>query len=107
MSRPQRQFTQTSRAWYASTALSPGELDEVRIGVDWVEPEDGCEYEFLIKWNPIGPRIEMYDDAWQALRDMPDVMSWLADHDDEHPTAEAVCEALLAMGFVDSTPTHR
>lgn len=110
-SRPQRQFVQTSRAWYSATALDRGTVDEVRIGVDWVEPDNGCEYEFLIVWIELQgqavPKLTMFDDSWKAIREMADVMAWIADHHEVGVTPEEVCEALLGMGFTDATKETR
>ena len=75
----QRQFTQLSRAWHAEANLKGVEYtDNIMFGM--YEPGDGCEYELGISWYPIGggkptAQLEIFEDGFKALADMPDVFA--------------------------------
>lgn len=99
MSRPQRRYSVT----HPSFAHSYRWVAEVRLGLDHVDPENGCDFEFMIRWYRLGdqcvPRIEMFGDAWSALAAWPDVFTWLAGQRDIAPGS--LVRALRDMGFVD------
>ena len=100
-----RQYVHTGAAWYAGTALNrPDEIDEIMIG--YYHPDGGTTGEFSIRWYTLGgkaaPRLEVYDDAWNALQGFRDVLDGLAEL--REGTVEKVLAILDKCGVEDATP---
>ena len=104
-----RGFVFRSEAWYASTANEPGTLDEIMVGM--YHPEGGTTGEFKIRWVSVGgrwtPRLEVFDDAWDALQRFGDMLAWMATVDDEHVSPQSFARALRDLGIKDLTERVR
>lgn len=112
MSKRVRGFHQASRAWYWIGSRLPDELESFIVGAYYVEPDDGCEYEFTINLAKlIGSEfawsVKIYDESWPAFAEFVDVFTKLALLDHEDVTAEKVRAALTECGVVDLTEEKR
>jgi len=67
----------------------------------------GTSGEFAIRWLHVGgrqvPRLEVFDDAWNALTRFDDLLKWLASVDGRNVTPRQVADALVSMGVKDMT----
>jgi hypothetical protein len=101
-----RTFVNTGEAWYRGTAMDNGVVDDLNIMVS-ERPNDGVLYEFSIKWRMLNgqaiPKVEVFEDAWMAFSELPDLFAWLAAQHDKCPPPADVVAALLELGFVDET----
>lgn len=101
-----REFTHYTRAWYSCKLGLPDNLiDDVTFEI-W---EDQVQIGALhIEWMDLGstvaPRLVAFDDSWEALAAMPDVVAALGECDDENISPAAFCELLTELGFNDVTP---
>ena len=102
-----RGFVHTGAAWYASTALAPGILDEIMVGM--YHPEGGTSGEFSVEWKMMTdkptPCLKVFNDAWHALSQFKDLLAKMAEEDDKDITPDQFCELLLSCGIDDQTPT--
>lgn len=101
-----RGFTHYNEAWYAQTVkLGAGILDEIHIG--FYSPEGGTTGEFTVEWIELSgrevPRLRVFDDAWDVLARMSDLLGRMADLDNQNVTPQAFCKLLLELGFEDRT----
>ena len=107
------QFIQMSRAYYKSQMREDIE-EEINISKEHIE--SGHEWGFSIVWRSLGgqsvPRLEIFDDAWIAFAEIPELFELFRDYDtskrDEKTplTPKRLCVELLGMGLVDATPEH-
>lgn len=125
-------YTIGAQAWYAPRldATNPPDhliRDEIRIGRDAYRVaatqgpddelvDDGCCWEFHIRQTrypdgrPLGLRIEMFDDAWIALTECPDLFTRLAAMSNHHSrrrhqwTLADVIDVLDDLGFPRQHP---
>ena len=101
----ERGFTIRSEAWYGKSLNEPETLDEIMVGM--YRPGGGTTGEFGIRWTMIGrestPRLEVFNDAWDALQRFGDLLAWMASVDDQHISPQAFAEALRGMGVKDLT----
>ncbi len=107
------QFVQMSRAYYRDS-IHRDAKDEISITEAHID--GGCEWEFSVKWHELGgasvPRIEIYEDAWIAFAQIPELFDLFREYDTSKPdekvslTPKRLCVELLGMGFVDATPEH-
>lgn len=79
---------------------------QLRLGLDLVQPENGCIFEFLIDLRPIGqgdwsPELKMFDDSWVAFKEWSDVFAWFFQNADKRPQMAQAIEAMKGLGFVD------
>ncbi len=109
-----RGFYHTGAAWYAPSALatqrcSDPAADEIVIGM--YHSDGGTMGEFAIRWMTVGhkatPRLEVFNDAWQALAKFPDLLELLANHDGQNITPEKLCTLLVNLGLWDKTERVR
>jgi hypothetical protein len=99
-------FVHLSRTWYAKHALRAGDIiDEVMFGFYY--GGGGTSGEMSVRWSELGgaivPRLEVYDDAWDALNEFKDVIEKMAEVDGENINPEQFCKILLSCGFRDDT----
>jgi len=101
-----RKFTHTSRAWYGKVCLEQSNYaDEVMFGL--YHPGGGTIGEMSMRWYSLSgkavPKLECFDDAFFVLGTFRDVISRLADRDNDNTTPEEFQQILLACGFDDET----
>jgi hypothetical protein len=101
-----RGFSVYSDSWYRKGLGNPdGVLDEIMVGM--YHPDGGTTGEFAIRWTMVGhestPRIEVFNDAWDALQQFNDLLKWMASVDDEHVGPQAFADALRSFGIKDRT----
>ena len=105
-----RRFYHLSRAWYGDANLRGSDIiDEILFG--FYHPDGGTTGEMSIKWIDLSgkatPMLVCFDDGWDALNEMIDIIPALAKFDGLDPTPESICELLLLCGFEDATPIER
>lgn len=103
----ERVYTHTGAAWYGKTSLmGMDHVDEVCFG--FRHKKGGTTGEMYMRWyhssnSSIVPRLEAWDDSWDALSRFCDVIAGLGALDDQSITPARFCELLDACGFKDVT----
>lgn len=94
-------------AWYAETSVKPFDNEHIMIGFYY--ENDGTEGEFRIEWNRCGIELKAYNDAWEALSKMPELIELLGkiDREEKEPTVKEVVEMLKELGYKDITERVR
>jgi len=106
----ERSFTQLSRAWYGYNVLNLKadkpcpRVDEIRLGVTGLA-------DFGIVWmrlslNEVGVRLEVFDDAWPALRYFHDLLGMM-ENMNETPNPEGIRILCEHLNIKDVTKTER
>ena len=108
-----RGFHQHSRAWYAlfrrsdngRMILQEGNVDRFQFGM--YDPDGGCAGEMAIVFEELAgkvvPRLKCYDDGWSALASFSDLLTRMAEVDDQNITPDDFRKMLLECGFTDLT----
>lgn len=101
-----RGFNHYRAAWYGKVGnIGRDVVDEINIGM--YHPEGGTTGEFSIKWEELSgavvARLNVYDDAWNALGLFGDVLAAMAALDGKVITPEAFCDVLTNCGLADLT----
>lgn len=103
-------FHQLSRAWYGKLSGAfqgerPGTVDVIMVG--FYHPQGGTTGEFAVRWFPVGssltPHLEVFDDAWHALANMPELISAMAEIDGQNIAPDKFSDLLKSLGFTDMT----
>lgn len=97
-------FSIPYEAWYAGSSMKSIEpYPYLMIGFYY--DGDGTEGEFKIVWDSIGIRLMAYDDSWEALSRMPELINLMAmiDRNDIKPSITEFVEFLKKMGYKDIT----
>lgn len=101
----ERGFIVFSESWYGEIQREYGMLDEIVVGM--YHPEGGTTGEFCIRWTMLGdkvtPKLEVFNDAWDALQRFGDMLAWMASVDSQHISPQAFAEALRGIGIKDFT----
>ncbi len=104
-----KQFIVLSQAYYGKSSINSRIdclQDDICFGL--YDPSGGTIGEMLISWyyleNTLTPKLVVYDDAWFALAQFPDLIAELALLDDTNPTPAVIAEVLVRCGFKDVTP---
>jgi hypothetical protein len=114
-----KQFTIHTESWYyspdGSNRLPDGVTESMMVG--FYSPDGGTSGEFEIRWemvaNHIAMRVHAFSDGMSALANMPELLQWFVDIDDDagsnrsDPSPKEFAEALKAMGFQDRTKRNR
>lgn len=97
-------FTIPYEAWYKNIILG-----EPHIYIGFYYESGGAEGEFKIVWDGIGIRLMAYNDSWEILRKMPELIELMAKIDREslEPTVSEFAELLKGIGFKDITERER
>ena len=111
-------YTVTHEAWYASSAVQtlpgPYEVGVHREALDRAGQGSGVHWEFVIEWHDFKhlndshtytPRVAVFNDAWQAFIEVPDLFAALAQ--DKPKTVKDVTDILDRLGFIDTTERQR
>lgn len=108
MSTYKRSFVQTSRAWYATSALGNDAHERFIVSV---EADEDYQGEIEITWPKISPagsaELRVLDDAWRALLLCHDLVAVVAGSGSVKLTVEEFQEHLANLGFEDVTETER
>jgi len=80
------------------------DYDPITIMIGFYSPGGGTSGEFAIRWRDIGlaapvPRLEVYDDGWSALANMPELIAALAEIDGQNATVDKIVELLKSLGY--------
>ena len=104
-------FYWTSRAYYAKALPRLDEKYDDEIMIGRLSEHDGCEYEFAIRWVALGgksvPYLEMFQDAFLAINDMPELMQALAALHETYPQPQEIFDLLIGLGYKDFTKYKR
>lgn len=110
-----KEFLETAKAysiphetWYAETSVKPfSKYPYMMIGFYY--ENDGTEGEFQIVWEDIGIRLKAYDDSWEALSKMPELIKLMAeiDHNKEQLSITEFSDRLKKLGYKDITERVR
>jgi hypothetical protein len=96
-----RGFVWSNKAWYSHIV----ELDEVMFGM--YSNGGGTTGEMAMRWyelnNKFVPKLEAFDDAWDALCQFNDVLQVLAIKNNKNITPKQFVEILKGCGFKDLT----
>lgn len=87
-------------AWYKDTVL---EDPHIQIGIYY---ENGStDGEFRIVWDNIGIQLRAYDDSWEVLSRMPELIDLMVKIDRERlePTILEFAKMLECIGFKNIT----
>lgn len=99
-------YTLVHEAWYARAQSPSGTETGREIVVTAATAEDGCVWEFMITEHDLrGPalRVGVFDDAWDAFTQMPELFTALAELG-PRVTLDQVVALLNRLGFTDRTP---
>lgn len=119
MSEHERSYIVASETWYFDTAVKPymgkSVVEEFSIMGHTAE----SNFEFKIEWydftgvgggntpKPLSPRIDLFDDAWEAFRVFGPLLAELTDYAREHdghgPDPATLRGILDEHAFVDET----
>lgn len=105
-----RGFFQSSRAWYADTALPSDLKEEFMIGLYAAQ---GGGPEFSVRWRAgdegeSSARLEAYDDSWEMLvHEFSDLLASMAERRRGGITPRAFAAMLVHLGIEDMTPTTK
>lgn len=83
------------------------ELPHIQIGMYY--ESGGCDGEFKIVWDNIGIQLRAYDDSWEVLSKMPELIDLMGriQIEESKPTIEEFAEMLKNIGFKDLTERER
>jgi hypothetical protein len=109
-------------AWYYQAACAPmrkrgGALENIthELLLEHRTLDGGCELELPIRWHGMGrhgppaPRLELFQDSWDAFATWSDLFEAMAElNDPQSPPTPAAFRAMLeGLGFTDATERTR
>lgn len=100
-------FILPHESWYKDAIHLATELPHIQIGMYY---ENGSiDGEFKIVWDNIGIRLMAYDDSWEVLIRMPELIDLMRRVQIEklNPTINEFVEMLKGIGFKDLTERER
>lgn len=105
-----KSFSWYSRSWYGKTLpLDEGIVDELTIG--FYTDDDECFGEFIIQWEDVArsitPRLKAFDDSWNVLANIPELLEYLASVDSQNTPIDKFVDNLLRLGFKDRTAKNK
>lgn len=98
-------FSIPSKSWYADVI---GEKKEsITIGI--FTEDGGTQGEFRLEWEELGIRLKAYNDSWETLNQMPELINLLAEIEraGTEPTLEKFAEMLKELDYEDQTEYER
>lgn len=101
-------FSIPHEAWFGETSAKLFSKHPYLI-IGFYYENDGTEGEFEIVWDNIGIRLKAYDDSWEALSKMPELIKLMAeiDHNKEQPSITEFSARLKKLGYKDITERVR
>ncbi len=100
-------FSIPSEAWYKDVIKIISEKPHIQIGMYY---ENGStDGEFRIVWDDIGIQLRAYNDSWEVLSHMPELIDLMGriQIKELNPTIEEFAEMLKGIGFKDITERER
>jgi hypothetical protein len=88
-------------------------IDNNQLAIGFYHPEGGTRGEFVMEWTHLSqlglvPQLQVFDDGWDALAAMPDLLKELRKLDDKKPTREQIIDLLRCQGYVEvGTKPHQ
>lgn len=96
-----RGFHWSNKAWYSDVIKQP----EIIFGM--YSPDGGTSGEMSIRWielsRKLTPKLECFDDAWNALSMFTDLIEEMGKVDSEDITDQDFVDMLKNLGFKDLT----
>lgn len=106
-----REFLESAKAfsipheeWFRETPIKP-----FYLMIGFYYENYGTEGEFQIVWDNFGIQLKAYDDSWEALSKMPELINLMAEIDNNHeqPSITEFCDRLKKIGYRDITERVR
>lgn len=99
-------FVWYSETWYSKNIpLSEHIKDKLTIG--FYSEEGGTSGEFQMDWEYLSGevvmRLKAYNDGWSALVNMPELLEYMKDIDNQNIPIEQFVKKLIDLGFKDRT----
>lgn len=105
----ERKYVHLSKAWYGSTSLKDLDcVDEVWLEI--TSENDNLIGEFGLRWydlkdgRPPTVKLEVFEDAFEALFQCKDLIDKLREWDNKYIQPEQLIKILKKLGFKDVTP---
>lgn len=100
-------FILPHESWYKDAIDLVSELPHIQIGMYY--RNGSCDGEFKIVWDNIGIQLRAYDDSWEVLSNMPELIDLMGriQIEELRPTIEEFAEMLKSIGFKDLTERER
>ena len=91
-------------AWYKNTVTGNPE-----IWIGFYYKNGRTDGEFKIEWDNIGISLHAYNESWEVLSKMPELIALMAKYDREkiEPDIKEFAEQLKKIGFKDVTERER
>lgn len=97
-------FIMPFETWYAKSLELLKEPHYIKIG--FFKDDGSTEGEFRLVWDSGGIQLKVYDDAWEALNRMPELLQLLSDISEKGDTYSPYEFALILrnyLGYKDIT----
>lgn len=109
------EYIHSGRSWPNQFPQREGGSSVVDEVIVMVDPDEGSNYEFVVSWYQFGssgyddkyhPRAQMFNDAWQAFVDFPQLFEALGHRpsDTVQTSPSDLIDVLEALGFRDARP---
>lgn len=100
-------FILPHESWYKDAIHLVSELPHIQIGMYY--GDGSTDGEFKIVWDNIGIRLMAYDDSWEVLSCMSELIDLMGRIQIEqlNPTINEFAEMLKGIGFKDLTERER
>lgn len=97
-------FTIPYETWYKNVILG-----KPHIYIGFYYENGGTDGEFKISWEDFGIQLQAFEDSWEVLSKMPELIELMAKIDKEKlsPTVSQFSEMLKGIGFKDITERER
>jgi hypothetical protein len=106
-----RGFCHFNEAWWADANRkhrTDNFIDEIMLGFYGPDGNSGTTGEFGVRWTELAgkptPRLEVFDDAWEALAHFSDLLGEMAKLNGTDPSPAKFCKLLKRLGIKDLTP---
>ncbi len=97
-------FSIPHETWYNNSIIDDLRGNPlIKIGIYY--EYGGTDGEFLLVWDGIGIQLQAYDDSWEVLAQMPELIALMVRIQTEklNPTISEFSEMLKGIGFKDIT----
>ncbi len=91
-------------AWYKNVISG-----KPHIYIGFYYKYGGTDGEFKISWEDVGMQLQAFDDSWEVLSKMPELIELMAEinRKKSEPTVNEFAEMLKGIGFKDITEYER